>query len=209
MEILAHRGYWNAKLTQNSLKSFSEALRKGYGFESDLRDYMGNLVISHDIANSNAPNCEDVFAMLNKYGDKHCFAINIKADGLDNLLLEKLSKYKINNYFTFDMSIPQMLEYRSKGITYFTRQSEYEPKPALYKDAAGVWLDSFEDDSWITQNLIIEHQEKEKMLCIVSPELHKRERLSFWKRLGAFAIDFSKIKLCTDFPDEAKIFFRL
>ena len=157
MEILAHRGYWNSNIANNSEEALFGALKNGYGFESDIRDYMGRMVISHNIADSSSPDAESVFAELARYGDKYCFAINIKADGLKALLMELLGKYGINNYFTFDMSVPQMIEYSEMNIRFFTRQSEYEKNPVMYDQAAGVWIDAFFDDSWITEKLLQDH----------------------------------------------------
>ena len=172
MEILAHRGYWNSNIANNSEEALFGALKNGYGFESDIRDYMGRMVISHNIADSSSPDAESVFAELARYGDKYCFAINIKADGLKALLMELLGKYGINNYFTFDMSVPQMIEYSEMNIRFFTRQSEYEKNPVMYDQAAGVWIDAFFDDSWITEKLLQDHLTNGKKVCIVSPDLH-------------------------------------
>ena len=134
-----------------------------------------------------------------------CFAINIKADGLTNALKSLIEKYSINNYFTFDMSLPQMLEYRAAGIIFFTRQSEFEKIPLLYDDAAGVWLDSFLNDDWISADLIQKHLNAGKKVCVVSPELHKRSPLDLWKKLKQ--IDNPNLLLCTDYFDKAKDFF--
>ena len=88
--------------------------------------------------------------------------------------MELLGKYGINNYFTFDMSVPQMIEYSEMNIRFFTRQSEYEKNPVMYDQAAGVWIDAFFDDSWITEKLLQDHLTNGKKVCIVSPDLHKR-----------------------------------
>ena len=207
MEILAHRGYWNSNIANNSEEALFGALKNGYGFESDIRDYMGRMVISHNIADSSSPDAESVFAELARYGDKYCFAINIKADGLKVLLMELLGKYGINNYFTFDMSVPQMIEYSEMNIRFFTRQSEYEKNPVMYDQAAGVWIDAFFDDSWITEKLLQDHLTTGKKVCIVSPDLHKREYTGFWEKLRGFDIDLASVILCTDHPDEAKRMF--
>ena len=71
MEILAHRGYWNSNIANNSEEALFGALKNGYGFESDIRDYMGRMVISHNIADSSSPDAESVFAELARYGDKY------------------------------------------------------------------------------------------------------------------------------------------
>lgn len=207
MEILAHRGYWNKDIKNNSYDALKKALDNGFGFESDIRDYCEKLVISHNIADNKCMEAEKIFNDLHEKNDKYCFAINIKADGLKDLLCDLLEKYNVKNYFTFDMSVPQMIEYKEKGITFFTRQSEYEKELVLYKDAKGVWIDAFEDDSWITEELLKKHIENGKKVCLVSPDLHKKDYNEFWKKLKSFNINFEKVILCTDFPLEARGFF--
>lgn len=209
MDILAHRGYWNADIINNSPLALKGAIERGYGFESDVRDHDGKLVISHYAADSSSQNLFEVFQWLAEYQNQLCFAINIKADGLGEMLKDLLKKEHIENYFTFDMSVPQMIEYKNLGLTYFTRQSEVEEHPVLYKDAAGVWVDGFFCDEWITEELLNNHIHRGKKICIVSPELHKREPLSFWSQLRNYCIDFSSIMLCTDYPDEAAAYFGL
>ncbi|MBQ7629030.1 MAG: hypothetical protein IJS81_02270, partial [Selenomonadaceae bacterium] len=138
MKILCHRGFWHKPEEKNSLVALKFAVAQGYGFESDVRDYCGQLVISHDIANEKSPALEEVLKILAGAEDKFCFAINIKADGLVGELKNLLEKYSLKNYFVFDMSVPQMLWYRNAGMKFFTRQSEFEKFLTLYDEAAGV-----------------------------------------------------------------------
>ncbi|MCI8285830.1 MAG: hypothetical protein HFE90_11365 [Firmicutes bacterium] len=207
MKILAHRGYWNNEIERNSYQALETALKNGYGFESDIRDYKGELVISHDMPNENSFKVEKIFKILSEYKNELCFAINIKADGLNDELLKLLSRYEISNYFTFDMSLPQMIEYKDAGLQYYTRQSEYEKDCLLYEKAAGVWIDGFISEEWITEDLIKQHQANGKKVCIVSPDLHGREYNLFWEKLINFKINFNELFLCTDYPDKAKNFF--
>lgn len=203
MKILAHRGCWNENVKSNSPQALCSALEHGFGFESDLRDYCGELVISHNIADARCQKAEEIFHWLRKFNDQYCFAINIKADGMKELLAEGLERHQIKNYFAFDMSAPQMVEFCRQGLVYFTRQSEIEPAPIMYKDAAGVWIDSFYDDDWITTELLDQHITCGKTVCIVSPDLHKRPHMDFWRRLLRFDVNFDKVMLCTDYPLEA------
>lgn len=203
MNILAHRGCWNEIVKSNSPQALRSALEHGFGFESDLRDYCGELVISHNIADALCQKAEKIFQWLREFNDQYCFAINIKADGMKELLVKDLERHQIKNYFTFDMSAPQMVEFCQQGLVYFTRQSEIEPVPIMYKDAAGVWIDSFYDDDWITAELLDQHITCGKKVCIVSPDLHKRPHLDFWMRLLRFDVNFDKVMLCTDYPLEA------
>lgn len=208
MIILAHRGYWGKVAERNSLFAIRRALENDFGFESDVRDYKGRLVISHNVADDSCQDAEEVFRWLAEYGGKYCFAINIKADGLKDLLMNYIMRYRITNYFLFDMSVPQMVEFDEAGLRYFTRQSEIEPAPCMYEKASGVWIDGFRDISWITEDLLKDHIKNGKEVCIVSPELHGRtDHRIFWERLKDYRIDFSKVMLCTDHPDEARAFF--
>lgn len=207
MEILAHRGYWNESITRNSPLALHTALENGYGFESDVRDFNGRMVISHNIADASCQDAEEVFMWLHEYKDEYCFAINIKADGLKDILKEYFEKYSISNYFLFDMSVPQMVEFREMGLRYFTRQSEVEPEPCMYEDAAGVWIDGFWKTDWITEDLLKGHIANGKEVCLVSPDLHGNSYMEFWSELKNWNLDDSKVILCTDYPNEAKEFF--
>lgn len=209
MQILAHRGYCNSDIPANSPKAIKTALENGYGFESDVRDYMGNMVISHNIADDSCQNAEEIFQWLAEYDDKYCFAINIKADGLKDILKEYLRKYNIKNYFLFDMSVPQMVEFAEMGLWFYTRQSEYETCPVMYEQAAGVWVDGFKRIDWITEELLRKHILCGKQVCIVSPDLHgKSDYQLFWNDLKNWNLDFSNVLLCTDHPDKAREFFK-
>ena len=208
ISILAHRGYWTASIKKNSPEAIRKSLENGFGFESDVRDYIGKMVISHNIADSTCQDAEEVFKWLHEFEDNYTFAINIKADGLKELLKDCLGRYNISNYFLFDMSVPQMIEFRDIGLRFFTRQSEVEKEPCMYEDSAGVWIDAFWGNEWITKELLIGHLANHKQICIVSPDLHGRENYKeFWKRLKEFAIDTDNLMLCTDHPEEAKEFF--
>lgn len=208
MQILAHRGYWNEHTEKNSPKALRTALEKGFGFESDVRDYMGRMVISHNIADASCQEAEEVFKWLREYNDMYCFAINIKADGLKDFLSEYFDKYSITNYFLFDMSIPQMVEFKERGFRFYTRQSEVEPIPNMYEEAVGVWIDGFWSTDWITKELLDKHISNGKEICLVSPDLHgKVDYKVFWEKLLEGGVNLSKIMLCTDHPEEARDYF--
>ena len=208
MHILAHRGFRNEDILCNSPLALKSALERGFGFESDVRDYMGHVVISHDIADKSSQDVQEVFKLLSAYGDEYCFAINIKADGLKGHLKHYVEKYHINNYFLFDMSVPQMVEFEKEGLRFFTRQSEYEVTPVMYEQSAGVWIDGFESTDWITEELLKKHISYGKEVCLVSPELHgKKDYELFWHNLKNWDIDFSKVFLCTDYPEKAREYF--
>ncbi|MDN2816508.1 hypothetical protein PAJ50_08790, partial [Campylobacter jejuni] len=80
-------------------------------------------------------------------------AVNIKADGRQIPLKKLIQKYKITNYFVFDMSVPDALLYIDLNFNVFTRQSEYEKEPSFSDKACGIWMDEFYSH-WIDKNTI-------------------------------------------------------
>lgn len=209
MTILSHRGLWLNPEERNTRLAFERSFENGFGVETDIRDYQGKLVISHDMANQDSMLFEEFCSIYSHYRLDLPLALNIKSDGLQKPLQSLLDKYAITNYFVFDMSIPDMLLYCQEGLEVFSRQSEYESLPALYGECAGVWLDEFRGH-WINKQTIWQHLENSKKVCIVSPELHKRDFMEEWQeyREIQFCLKKSKeIMLCTDYPQKAKEFF--
>ena len=208
MIVLSHRGFWKEIQEKNFPIAFEKSFSLGFGTETDIRDYQGELVISHDIANRNCISIKLFFEIYNKYDNTLPLALNIKADGLQLKLKEILEEYNISNYFVFDMSVPDGLGYLKENLNFFTRESEYESVPSFYNEACGIWLDEFHGH-WITKEVIEKHINNDKQICIVSPDLHKREYEREWnhykeieKELGIY-----NLMICTDYPKIAKEFF--
>jgi len=208
MIILSHRGYWKDISEKNQEIAFKRSFELGFGTETDIRDYKGELVISHDIANASAMALNDLLNLYKTYHKQLPLALNIKADGLHVKLKQALEENEVANYFVFDMSIPDGLGYLNHSLKTFTRQSEYEKEPSFYESAAGVWLDEFHTH-WITKEIIAYHVNNTKQLCIVSPDLHRRDYTREWADYKKIEqeLGISHLMLCTDYPEEAKEFF--
>lgn len=205
MKIISHRGVWITPEERNTTLAFERAIALGCGIETDIRDCNGTLVISHDPPKINSLLAEGFFDLLSRKKGSVPLAINVKSDGLQGALKLLLERFNIQNYFVFDMSIPDGWQYVKQGMNVFTRQSEFEPIPHLFPQAQGVWVDCFLDDLWITDKLLNGHLSLGKKICLVSPELHHRSHVDFWKRLST--MPFAKrddIMLCTDYPEEAR-----
>lgn len=207
MVIIAHRGFWDKINEQNTLTAFINAWQHGYGIETDLRDLNGKIVISHDIPNLDDKllDIDDLFIAYKNLGQNTVLALNIKSDGLQKILKQKIDYYQINNYFVFDMSIPDAIQYSKLNFKMFTRKSEYETEPVLYDFSQGLWLDEFENH-WIDNKFLDTLIAANKLVCLVSPELHKRDYMNEWK-------DYKKnnylnnIMICTDYPNKANKYF--
>jgi len=206
--ILSHRGYWLSEAEKNSTVAFERSFELGFGVETDIRDYQGELVISHDLADQNSLSSTSFFELYKRFSSQSMLALNIKADGLQVELKRQLGFFKIDNYFIFDMAVPDGLSYLRHGMKAYTRQSEYEVTPSFYDLATGIWLDEFHDH-WLTDNIVQQHILGGKGVCIVSPELHKRPYAKEWLHYRDLERKLGKdtFMLCTDFPEKAKEFF--
>lgn len=210
MNIISHRGYWKSEEEKNKKISFDRSFKLGFGTETDIRDYMGKLVISHDIADETCMCIDEFFKIYNDNSNLDLMlALNIKSDGLQVKLKEKLLKYGIKKYFVFDMSIPDTIGYLKNNLITFSRQSEYEEIPAFVNECQGIWLDAF-NSTWYDSKMLSNHINNGKNVAIVSPELHKRNHLELWEFLKNNKFDQSyNIILCTDLPEEAIEFFNI
>jgi hypothetical protein len=205
MIIISHRGYWNEPNEKNTLQAFINSAGSGFGCETDIRDFNSELVISHDVPGCGALSINSVFELFE--GKDLKLAINIKSDGLQDLIQKSLNQFNITNYFVFDMSIPETRRYIKLGYNVFGRLSEFEPELPFYNEIKGVWLDSFER-IWYNEELINKHLLNGKQVCIVSAELHGRDYEEHWKYLKSFSfIENDNLILCTDHPEKARVYF--
>lgn len=208
MKILSHRGYWRSAAEKNGMVAFERSFRLGFGTETDLRDKLQLLVISHDPPAADALGTDDVLALHRRIDASLPLALNVKADGLQDLVVAALERHDVRSAFLFDMSVPDMLHWCRRGVPVFTRHSDVEPHPVLYDRAAGVWLDAFASDWW-GPDVIRRHVDAGKRVCIVSPELHRREHRRVWESLRtADLLANDDVMLCTDHPEEATEAFR-
>ncbi len=209
MQILAHRGFWKDKSEKNTIKAIERAFTSGFGIETDIRDYRGNLIVSHDIGDDDSLDAETVFKLYKDVGKDLTLALNVKADGIQKLVLKLIQKYDISNYFLFDMSIPELVVNSNVNIKFYTRSSDIECHLVEEKKADGIWLDSFYDKDFIKEKVNgINVELLERKVCIVSPELHGWKYEDVWEIIKQNNLHNSeKVQLCTDYPDIAKEFF--
>ena len=208
MKLLAHRGFWKTLEEQNTPVAFLRAVENGFGIETDIRDCLGTVRISHDPPNGGEQKIDEFFSLINDVGKTAVtIALNIKSDGLAKTLKPTLDKYTHHDSFVFDMSVPDMRLYFAQATPVFARLSEVETIASWQEKSKGIWLDQF-DGLWFNNNLIDNLLNQGKFVCIVSSELHKRDYDQLWQMLKKYSGD-SRVLLCTDFPDKAKNYFGL
>ena len=98
MKIISHRGYWQTAEEKNTSIAFRRSFSMGFGTETDIRDYAGKLVISHDIPSGKEMTLEEMLIIYNESNCKAPLALNVKSDGLQGHLAKLLLKYNIKNY---------------------------------------------------------------------------------------------------------------
>lgn len=209
MKIISHRGYWRERGEQNSPAAFERALILGFGIETDLRDQDGAVVITHDppAAGHRPPTLDSFLDLCHRRGSGLPLALNIKADGLQAPVAAALERAGTTSAFVFDMSVPDTLGWLRIGVPVHVRHSDVEPEPVLYAEASGIWLDQFHSD-WATVEVIARHLDAGKAVCLVSPELHRRDHRAQWERLAAAGLaGHDSFSLCTDFPEQAREVF--
>lgn len=208
MKIISHRGYWKESKEKNTEIAFNRSFSLGYGTETDVRDYHGQLVISHDIANDSSVSFESFIKNASKYGseeNKLTLALNVKSDGLASKMANVVKNYPALDCFVFDMSIPDMRSYFDTSLAVFTRLSEVETQAIWLDKCDGVWLDAF-DSQWYSAETLLSLLNTKKRICIVSAELHGRENKGLWEILLPLS-GKSNLILCTDVPEKASEFF--
>lgn len=208
MKILAHRGMWANEEEKNTLTALERAFQFGYGIETDIRDFNGKIVISHDPANTSSRPLAELLRNWKKYESRPLLALNIKADGLYLYLEEIFKQYGLtkNDYFLFDASVPEQYVYLKRGYNIFTRSSEFGEKMPFWESSKGIWLDQFTECGHI-MDVLPNIFDSGKRIAIVSPELHKRDNRRMWEFLYRYK-DRENLILCTDIPKKAEEFFK-
>jgi hypothetical protein len=199
IQILSHRGYWKSPEEKNTVEAFVRSFSLGYGTETDVRDCLvggkPRLVISHDIPNGTEISFAYLLSLARQHGSP------TPAEGYDN-------------YFLFDSSVPDLIQGVKRGMTSFTRLSEYERVPSLYSEPGitGVWLDNFLPGRWYEAPLVEKLLDDGKLVALVAPDLHRRqdeyEPFLHWL-VSSGLRDREGLMICTDFPEKAKELLRV
>ena len=191
MKIISHR--------VNSISELKET-PESYGVEIDIRYNGEDLFISHD------PSRNDVLMSdwLNYYS--HCFLIvNVKEDGLEDLVINLLNNCGITSFFFLDQPFPSIMKMARKGERRCAvRISEYESHHTalnVSRFVDWVWVDQFTTAPPDFDALKI-LKEKGLKLCLVSPELQGREMdsvINLQSSIRRSGFDFDAV--CTKYVD--------
>lgn len=208
--ILAHRGLWESPSEANSREAILRAFDEGFGIETDLRaTQSGKVIICHDAIclDSDAPTFDWLLEAHQSISPNSILALNIKADGLHSLIKNQLLSFAVNQYFLFDMSVPDLLSGSTSGLRQFGRASCYEDPAPLSAFVSGLWVDCF-NEAFPSLSDIQTLSQAWSDLAFVSPELHGRSHHVFWQDLKSIGcLDGCNFMLCTDLPRLAVEYF--
>jgi hypothetical protein len=222
MVILAHRGNLRgpAPIAENSFAAAAEALKRGFGLETDLRrDNARGFYIAHDQQPWTPDNNLDSFVKLFRQHSDRCIAINVKEldNAADLISLQLSGQFGSNSfYFDFELLEPDQRGYSQRMIRKLPRGDEVrlasrlsdrsEPlEECLSIPANIVWADEF-DSLWLTKEYREAVHDSGRLFYVISPELHGFDEAVMQKRWADFK-DWKIDGLCTDYPIAARKFF--
>ena len=172
MEIILHR--------INLLKRLRK-LPTIFGTEIDIRSNGSELILNHE-PNTKGDKLEDY---LSEY--KHgTLILNIKEAGIENEVIRKVKKAKINSYFLLDVEYPFIFKsIKKKQRNIAIRFSEIESinnAKFLQKNFNWIWIDTITKLPIDKENLKVI---KKYNSCVVCPERWGRpkEIKLYWKKM--------------------------
>lgn len=205
--VIAHRGLWSASVPRNSREALSAAAGAGLGIETDIRDSPAGIVVSHDPPGiDHAATLLSFLEMVRESSrPPGVIALNVKSDGLLSFICDFTSELERYDFFFFDMSVPELLQYSRSGLPVAVRMSEYEPYDLALSQHIGrpirIWLDSFVHD-WFTSSGSVAHILESASVAVVSPEIHGRDPRWVWDWVWGCHRAGHTVSICTDHPLE-------
>lgn len=145
-----------------------------YGVELDLHFYDGKVRVGHDP--DGLETCFETY--LANY--QHAFmAVNVKEEGIEDIVLDALRRHQIMDFFLFDLTFPAIFRLISSGESRIAvRVSDFESIrdfSLIRNRVQWLWMDIFESAKVLDQ---MDWQELESFKkCLVSPELHLNRKL--------------------------------
>ena len=172
------------------------------GVEVDIRSTDGSLITNHDPITKG----EDFEYWLEHYS--HAFLIlNVKEEGLEELIISLMKKNNIYNFFFLDQSFPFLIKTAKSGESRCAvRVSEFESIETAMSLSGKVdwaWIDCF--TLFPLSNLEANRLQSEGgfKLCFVSPELQRDvsndEIISFRNYIESLGIHGDAV--CTKRPE--------
>jgi hypothetical protein len=182
----------------NSIKKL-KSTPFNFGVEIDLRSKKNKIYLHHDPFKKGVS-----FEKWIKYYKHKIIVLNVKEEGLEKSILKILKKYRINNFFFHDQTFSTLLKNMSKTKV-SVRYSEFEDLKNikyLFKKIKWIWIDNFSGIK-LEKKFYSYLKRKKVKICLVSPELVKKSRVSEVKKIILYLKknNFTIDAVCTKKPD--------
>jgi len=182
----------------NSIKKL-KSTPFNFGVEIDLRSEKNKIYLHHDPFKKGVS-----FEKWIKYYKHKIIVLNVKEEGLEKSILKILKKYRINNFFFHDQTFSTLLKNMSKTKV-SVRYSEFEDLKNikyLFKKIKWIWIDNFSGIK-LEKKFYSYLKRKKVKICLVSPELVKKSRVSEVKKIILYLKknNFTIDAVCTKKPD--------
>ena len=182
----------------NSIKKL-KSTPFNFGVEIDLRSKKNKIYLHHDPFKKGVS-----FEKWIKYYKHKIIVLNVKEEGLEKSILKILKKYRIKNFFFHDQTFSTLLKNMSKTKV-SVRYSEFEDLKNikyLFKKIKWIWIDNFSVIK-LEKKFYSYLKRKKVKICLVSPELVKKSRVSEVKKIILYLKknNFTIDAVCTKKPD--------
>jgi hypothetical protein len=140
------------------------------GIEFDLRDSNKALIVQHDACQEGQLFSEFLsFCPLTKF-----YIVNIKAEGIEEIAIDMLTKQGLTHFFLLDCGMPSIVRLGRKGerrmAIRFSEYESFETVIAIAPFVSWIWIDVFTRIT-VTKDQAIKANQLGLRLCLVSPEL--------------------------------------
>ena len=174
----------------NSLKKLKNT-DHNFGVEVDVRSINKKLILNHEPFQK----ATSLDTFLKKFNHKFLI-LNVKEEGIENLILNYVKKNRIKNYFLLDVTVPKIFQFikNKKKNNLCLRISKFERLNQLNffnKKIEWIWVDTFDNKIPLNINDLEGYSKKFK-LCLVSPELVKTNNIDVTKfiKINKYKLNF-------------------
>jgi len=174
----------------NSLKKLKN-IDHNFGVEVDVRSINKKLILNHEPFQK----AVSLDTFLKKFNHKFLI-LNVKEEGIENLILNYVKKNRIKNYFLLNVKVPKIFQFikNKKKNNLCLRISKFEKLNQLNffnKKIEWIWVDTFDNKIPLNINDLEGYSKKFK-LCLVSPELVKTNNIDVTKfiKINKYKLNF-------------------
>ena len=162
----------------NSIKKL-KSTPFNFGVEIDLRSEKNKIYLHHDPFKKGVS-----FEKWIKYYKHKILILNVKEEGLEDMVIKILKKNKIKNFFFHDQTFSTLLKnmFKTRVSIRFSEYEDLKKKNYLFRKIRWLWLDNFNQIE-LSGEFYNYLRNKKVKICMVSPELIKKKRQNDIKKV--------------------------